>query len=76
MEPFPVSGFSSITSTVCCTHGADCVHTLSTESEREHQLEKLEFALAVAISEGRDEAADGLISQIESFGDCGEEPGT
>lgn len=74
MESFSVSSCSSLTSTILSSHTAHGVHTLSTE--REYQLEKLEFALALAIAEGRSEAADGLMSQIESFGDCGEEPGT
>lgn len=79
MESFSVSSCSSTTSTtstIVFSRAAHGVHTLSTELEREHELEKLEFALALAIAEGRSEAADGLRSRIESFGGCGEEPGT
>jgi hypothetical protein len=41
-----------------------------------HQLEKLEFALAIAISRGDITRADQLRSQIDALGDLGEEPGT
>lgn len=41
-----------------------------------HQLEKLEFALAIAISRGDSGRADQLRSQIDALGDLGEEPGT
>ncbi|MCP9819506.1 hypothetical protein KBZ18_08380 [Synechococcus sp. Cruz-9H2] len=41
-----------------------------------HQLEKLEFALAIAISRGDTSRADQLRSQIDVLGDLGEEPGT
>ena len=47
-----------------------------TFSEQDHQLEKLEFALALALSEGYHDKAHHLRSCIEALGDQGEEPGT
>ncbi|MCY3538056.1 MAG: hypothetical protein OXI08_09385 [Cyanobacteria bacterium MAG IRC4_bin_6] len=47
-----------------------------TFSEQDHQLEKLEFALALAVSEGCHDKAHHLRSRIEALGDHGEEPGT
>jgi len=47
-----------------------------TFSEQDHQLEKLEFALALAVSEGCHDKAHHLRSCIEALGDHGEEPGT
>jgi len=47
-----------------------------TFSEQGHQLEKLEFALALAVSEGCHDKAHHLRSCIEALGDHGEEPGT
>ena len=44
--------------------------------EQDHQLEKLEFALAFALSEGCHDKAHHLRSCIEALGDQGEEPGT
>lgn len=41
-----------------------------------HQLEKLEFALAIAISRGDSSRAGQLRSQIDAIGGLGEEPGT
>lgn len=41
-----------------------------------HQLEKLEFALAIAISRGDSSRASQLRTQIDALGDPGEEPGT
>ncbi|MCP9799237.1 hypothetical protein KBY67_00320 [Synechococcus sp. RedBA-s] len=41
-----------------------------------HQLEKLEFALAIAISRGDSSRASELRTQIDALGDHGEEPGT
>jgi hypothetical protein len=41
-----------------------------------HQLEKLEFALAIAITRGDQTRATQLRHQIEALGDRGEEPGT
>ncbi|MCP9772395.1 hypothetical protein KBY66_07115 [Synechococcus sp. Tobar12-5m-g] len=41
-----------------------------------HQLEKLEFALAVAVARGDRIKVDQLRSQISALGGEGEEPGT
>jgi len=41
-----------------------------------HQLEKLEFALAVAMSRGDDDRSAQLREQIEALGGNVEEPGT
>jgi hypothetical protein len=41
-----------------------------------HQLEKLEFALAVAMSRGDDSRSAQLREQIEALGGNVEEPGT
>lgn len=45
-------------------------------SEREHQLEKLEFALAVAITRGDTMRSVALREQIAALGGNCEEPGT
>lgn len=45
-------------------------------SESGHQLEKLEFALAVAITRGDVERAGHLRQQIAELGGNREEPGT
>jgi hypothetical protein len=44
--------------------------------ERGHQREKLEFALAVAVSRGDQSRVETLRSQIADLVDEGEEPGT
>jgi hypothetical protein len=41
-----------------------------------HQLEKLEFALAVAMSRGDDGRSAQLLEQIDALGGNVEEPGT
>jgi len=41
-----------------------------------HQLEKLEFSLAVAMARGEFSRADQLRSMIADLGGEGEEPGT
>jgi len=41
-----------------------------------HQLEKLEFALAVAITRGDEQRSDQLRAQIAELGGNREEPGT
>ncbi|EAQ70283.1 hypothetical protein SynRS9909_00043 [Synechococcus sp. RS9909] len=41
-----------------------------------HQLEKLEFALAVAMSRGDDDRSAQLREQIDALGGNVEEPGT
>ena len=45
-------------------------------SESGHQLEKLEFALAVAITRGDRQRIDQLRDQIAALGGNREEPGT
>lgn len=45
-------------------------------AEAEHQLEKLEFALAVALSRGDSQRSVQLRAQIEALGGNQEEPGT
>ena len=42
----------------------------------EHQLEKLEFALAVALTRGDQQRSQDLRSQIAALGGNCEEPGT
>ena len=46
------------------------------QEEGDHQLEKLEFALAVALTRGDSERSDQLRSQIAALGGNLEEPGT
>ena len=48
----------------------------SPQAERDHQLEKLEFALAVALTRGDGERSLALRQAIEALGGNGEEPGT
>ncbi|MCP9927137.1 hypothetical protein [Cyanobium sp. CH-040] len=45
-------------------------------SDGEHQLEKLQFALAVALTRGDRERERFLREQIAALGGHGEEPGT
>ena len=45
-------------------------------SEGEHQLEKLEFALAVALTRGDVRRSEQLRHQIDALGGNREEPGT
>jgi len=60
----------SLTSTPRC-------HLQSGEQiEGEHQLEKLEFALAVALTRGDQQRSGQLRAQIEALGGNCEEPGT
>ena len=51
-------------------------HPRSGFLEGGHQLEKLEFALAVAMSRGDDDRSAQLREQIEALGGNVEEPGT
>jgi hypothetical protein len=46
------------------------------EVEREHRLEKLEFALAVALTRGDQGRVNSLRQQIAALGGNQEEPGT
>jgi hypothetical protein len=45
-------------------------------SEGEHQLEKLQFSLAVALSRGDHQRSAQLRRQIAELGEVHEEPGT
>ena len=47
-----------------------------TSGEGEHQLEKLEFALAVALTRGDEQRSQALRDQIAALGGNREEPGT
>ncbi|CAK6698775.1 hypothetical protein OGCDGJMD_02526 [Cyanobium usitatum str. Tous] len=47
-----------------------------TSGEGEHQLEKLEFALAVALTRGDEQRSQSLRDQIAALGGNREEPGT
>jgi hypothetical protein len=49
---------------------------LNAQSEGEHQLEKLEFALAVALTRGDQQRSQQLREQIAALGGNQEEPGT
>ena len=59
---------ASRTFTSCCPPSAYV--------ERGHQREKLEFALAVAVSRGDQSRVETLRAQIADLADDGEEPGT
>ena len=48
----------------------------SRPAEGEHQLEKLEFALAVALTRGDQQRSEQLRQQIDALGGNREEPGT
>ena len=50
--------------------------TTSSFIEGGHQLEKLEFSLAVAVARGDHTKVDQLRAQIADLGGGGEEPGT
>jgi hypothetical protein len=49
---------------------------LNDQPEGEHQLEKLEFALAVALTRGDQQRSQQLREQIAALGGNQEEPGT
>lgn len=53
-----------------------CPHQSGGPIEGEHQLEKLEFALAVALTRGDQQRSRLLRDQIEALGGNREEPGT
>ena len=74
---------STIPASTACTspNSARTLHglTVMTRSgfvEGGHQLEKLEFALAVAITRGDRTRSDSLREQIAELGGNVEEPGT
>ncbi len=53
-----------------------CKLRTHSQEEGDHQLEKLEFALAVALTRGDLQRSDQLRSQIAALGGNQEEPGT
>jgi hypothetical protein len=53
-----------------------CQLRSSVQEEGDHQLEKLEFALAVALTRGDQKRSALLRSQIAALGGNQEEPGT
>ncbi|MEB3263054.1 MAG: hypothetical protein VKJ66_01635 [Synechococcus sp.] len=63
-------------STPGLTGGGPAPHRQAQPSERDHQLEKLEFALAVALTKGDASRAEALREQISALGGNNEEPGT
>ncbi|MFS6826660.1 hypothetical protein [Cyanobium sp. ATX 6F1] len=56
--------------------GTPACHQPVSSLEGGHQLEKLEFALAVAITRGDHNRSDQLRAQIAALGGNREEPGT
>ena len=56
--------------------GPRCHLQAGHQIEGEHQLEKLEFALAVALTRGDQQRSRMLRDQIEALGGNREEPGT
>ena len=67
-QPVPPASATSASSTPACRSRA--------YSESGHQLEKLEFALAVAITRGDQAREHQLREQIAVLGGNREEPGT
>ncbi|TGG77988.1 MAG: hypothetical protein ERJ67_05960 [Aphanocapsa feldmannii 277cV] len=51
-------------------------HAVRTFSEAEQQIEKLEFALAIALGKGDSAAIERLRQRIAELGVSGQEPGT
>ena len=58
------------------TQAPGCGGFPPSSSEGEHQLEKLEFALAVALTRGDLQRSQNLRDQIAALGGNQEEPGT
>lgn len=69
-HPGPQQGAS-----IRCTHASRPGFPQSS-GEGEHQLEKLEFALAVALTRGDVQRSQSLRDQIAALGGNREEPGT
>lgn len=67
-SPVPSAGGTSPSPSRC--------HASSIPSEGEHQLEKLEFALAVALTRGDQQRSEQLRDAIAALGGNLEEPGT
>ena len=53
-----------------------CTQQVIAQTEGDHQLEKLEFALAVALTRGDQHRSAQLRDQIAALGGNQEEPGT
>ena len=53
-----------------------CSQQIASHAEGDHQLEKLEFALAVALTRGDQHRSAQLRAQIAALGGNLEEPGT
>jgi hypothetical protein len=76
------NGPSQAGAAIRCSHGASSSGPAgSTTSQRgpsegDHQLEKLEFALAVALTRGDLQRSEQLRHQIDALGGNREEPGT
>jgi len=60
----------------CFGNAVSMSYAPARSSEREHQLEKLEFALAVAVTRGDSDRIQALRDQIAALGGNCEEPGT
>jgi hypothetical protein len=58
------------------TAAPHCQWRRHSQEEGDHQLEKLEFALAVALTRGDEQRSAQLRSQIAALGGNQEEPGT
>lgn len=58
------------------TTAPHCQWRRHSQEEGDHQLEKLEFALAVALTRGDEQRSAKLRSQIAALGGNQEEPGT
>ena len=71
---FPTSHRPAATP-ACQTSGPGCPTTRA-YAEGGHQLEKLEFALAVALTRGDLQRSENLRNQIAALGGNQEEPGT
>ncbi|MFM7360730.1 MAG: hypothetical protein ACKO6F_07290 [Cyanobium sp.] len=59
-----------------CTPTPRCSQQITAQPEGDHQLEKLEFALAVALTRGDQQRSTQLRDQIAALGGNLEEPGT
>ncbi|WP_254944533.1 hypothetical protein [Cyanobium sp. AMD-g] len=81
---FPTSPYQSSSNTLHGQSAASraaipaphCQLRRHSQEEGDHQLEKLEFALAVALTRGDQQRSDQLRSQIAALGGNQEEPGT
>jgi hypothetical protein len=74
--PTPSPTGSSAASTTANCSGTGFPQPPSRGSAGEHLLEKLEFALAVAITRGDAARSQALRDQIAALGGNSEEPGT